>query len=218
MKLTKFQHACLVVEQDGTVLIVDPGTYSHDFIMPKRVDGIIITHDHPDHHSPERMKQILAKHPKALIIGHESITSQYSDHATQSVQPGEVYTVGTMPLSFYGGTHAPIAEGIETPPNYGVLINNSLYYPGDSFTIPHDVTTNQLIVVDTLALPVSAPWLNFAQSRELLKIIHPKRAFPTHDALLSEDGKALSDTMMGGFASSQSIIYKRLDGESIVLA
>lgn len=218
MKLTKFQHACLTIEQDAVVLVIDPGVYSHDFIMPKRVDGIVITHDHPDHHSPELMKRMLEKHPKAVIVAHESITSQYSDYIVQSVKPGETYTVGAFSLTFFGGDHAPIAEGVETPPNYGVLINNSLYYPGDSFSIPFDATTNQLIPVETLALPVSAPWLTFAQSRELLKIISPKRVFPTHDAILSEDGKQLIDRMMGGFAHSHSIIYKRLDGESIVLA
>jgi L-ascorbate metabolism protein UlaG (beta-lactamase superfamily) len=218
MKLTKFQHACFVVEKDGSVLVVDPGAYSHDFIVPKRVDGIVITHAHPDHLSPELLKRILEKHPKATIIGHESITSQYSENNTLAVTPGQAYSLGAFTLSFFGGQHAPIADGIEVPPNFGVLINSSLYYPGDSFTVPFDADTHQAITVETLALPVSAPWLSFAQSRELLKAIHPKLIFPTHDGILSEDGKQLAENMLGGFASSEGIVYKRLDGASVILS
>ena len=58
MKLTKFEHAALVLEKDGATLVVDPGAYSHDFIIPKRVDGIIITHEHPDHLDPSLIDKL----------------------------------------------------------------------------------------------------------------------------------------------------------------
>jgi L-ascorbate metabolism protein UlaG (beta-lactamase superfamily) len=217
MKVTKFQHACLAVEHEGTTLIVDPGVYSHDFIVPKRVNGIVITHNHPDHLSQSLLKTILTKHPKATIISHASITSQFSDYATLAVQSGERHTIGAISLTFFGGEHAPIAEGVEVPANLAVLINDSLYYPGDSFTIPR-TATRERVAVDTLALPISAPWLNFAQAREVLKIIHPTLVFPTHDGLLSEDGKQLMEQMLGSYASSQNIVYKRLDGQTLDLS
>lgn len=217
MKLTKFQHACLTIEKEGSTLVVDPGAYSHDFIIPKHVSGIIITHDHPDHLDPELVKKIIITHPKAVIISHESVTAAFSSSPTITIEPGKAYTFESFTIEFFGGDHAPIAEGIDVPPNHGVLIDTSLYYPGDSFTIPIDPLSNQPYKVGTLALPVSAPWLTFAQVRDFLGAVKPSLVFPTHDGILSEDGKALAERMVGGFASSQGIVYKRLDGKSINL-
>lgn len=211
MKLTKFQHACFTLEKDGATLVVDPGVFSHDFIAPKRVDGIIITHEHPDHLDPALMQRLIAEHPKATIIAHSSITSQFAQSPTLTVNAGEPQSFGPFTLQFFGGIHAPIADGVDVPPNLGILIDESLYYPGDSFAVPEGVS------VQTLALPVSAPWLNFAQVRNFLAAVKPELVFPTHDGILSEDGKQLAEQMVGGFAHSQGILYKRLDGESIDL-
>lgn len=213
MKLTKFQHACFTVEKSGATLVVDPGVFSHDFIIPRHVIGIVITHDHTDHLDTELLQRILVEHPKAIVIGHESITTRFPGSSTLAVSPGEAYAVGSFSLRFFGGTHAPIGEGIPTPSNYGVLIDESLYYPGDSFTIPDD----PVIKVQTLALPISAPWLKFEEVQTFLAAIKPKLTFPTHDGILSEDGKRLAETMVGGFAQHEGIMYRRLDNESIEL-
>lgn len=211
MKLTKFEHACLTLEKDGATLVVDPGAYSHDFIIPKRVDAIIITHEHPDHLDPQLVQRILAAHPKAIIVGHESITSKFADSPTQPVTPGQTYPIGSFELQFFGGTHAPIDDTTPVPPNLGVLVDTHLYYPGDSFTVPEGIK------VDTLALPVAAPWLKFDMTAQFLAAVHPRFAFPTHDQILSEDGRQLVDRMVGNFASAQGTLYKRLDGTSIEL-
>ena len=212
MKLTKFEHACLVLEKEGATLVVDPGGFSHDFIIPKRVDAIIITHEHADHLDPALVEKILKAHPRATIIAHESITSKYADSPTQAVTPGQVYPVGPFRLQFFGGTHAPIDESMPVPPNLGVLIDDSFYYPGDSFTVPEGVK------VDTLALPVAAPWLKFDMTARYLAEVMPRFAFPTHDQILSQDGQQMVDRLVGGFANSKGVLYKRLDGTTTELA
>ncbi len=206
MKLTKFNHACLVLEKNGTTLIIDPGVFSHDFIMPKKVDAVIITHEHPDHLDPKLVSAILKSHPKASIIAHESITSKFADSPTQAASLGQEYTVGSFTLQFFGGTHATIEESLPVPPNLGVLVDETFYYPGDSFTIPTKLVT------------ILAPWLKFDLTVHFLEAINPQLAFPTHDAILSVDGQQLIDTMVGNFASSKGILYKRLDGSSVELS
>lgn len=212
MKLTKFEHACLVLEKDGTTLVIDPGVFSHDFIMPKQVDGIVITHEHTDHLDEKLVADILRRHPKAVIIGHESITARFADSPTHSARLEEPLTIGAFTLRFFGGVHASIDENTPVPPNLGVLINDSFCYSGDSFTVPEGVS------VKTLALPISAPWLKFDMTARFLSAVHPEFAFPTHDAILSADGRQLYDRMVGGIASGKGIVYKRLDGSSIELA
>lgn len=235
MRLTKFEHVCLALEIDGDSLLVDPGSYSQDFIMPRKVVAVVITHEHPDHLSDELLKRILEANPKAVIIAHESITSRYPDWPTQAAVATAATTaladdaggaggaapaaspiqVGPFKLQFFGGQHQPIDESMPVPPNLGVMINDTVYYPGDSFTIPTGPNVpNQ---IPTLALPVSAPWLKFDMSAKFLKDIHPILAFPTHDAILSEVGKQLVDRMIGDVANSIGTQYKRLDNSSIDL-
>ena len=215
MKLTKFQHACFVVEKDGAALIVDPGTYTHDIIIPKHVAGIVITHEHADHFDEARIQAIIAAHPKAVIIAHESISGRFTNYNAIGANTDEQYTVGPFSLRFFGGTHAAIADTVQVPPNLGVLIDNSLYYPGDSFVTP--TSTEGILPVRALALPASAPWMKLSDAMQFLAALRPDIAFPTHDAILSTEGKALVDRMLGAVASGQHTQYKRLDGASVQL-
>jgi len=98
MKLTKYQHACLVLEKESSTIIIDPGSFSHDFIMPKRVDAIIITHNHPDHFDPQLVRHILDHHSKATLIAHEEISGQFTDHSVIAPQVGQVYTITAFSL------------------------------------------------------------------------------------------------------------------------
>lgn len=211
MKLTKYQHACLVVEKDGTTLVVDPGAFSHDFIMPKRVDAIIISHEHPDHFDEKLVRQILSAHPKATVIAHESISGRFTNFTTVAAKVNEIYSVGSFSLQLFGGVHASISPTIQTPPNFGVLIDDHFYYPGDSFVVP------EAKQITELALPVSAPWLKISESIEFLTLVKPSFTFPTHDAVLSSEGKEIVDRILSATSSGLGTIYKRLDNSTIQL-
>lgn len=212
MKLTKYQHACFVIEKDDATLVVDPGNFSHDFIIPSHVDAIVITHEHPDHLDEGRVQAILQANPKATVIAHESIAGRYTNYSAIGAKLGEPYTIGEFTLRFFGGTHASIAESIPVPPNLGVLIEDRLYYPGDSFVVPENVPIKEL------ALPASAPWLKISEAMDFLARVKPAFAFPTHDAILSTEGKQLADRLLGAVASGQNTTYKRLDGQVIELS
>jgi hypothetical protein len=88
--------------------------------------------------------------------------------------------------------------------NLGVMINDLLYYPGDSFTLPGRA-------IDTLAIPAGAPWLKVGDAMDFLELVKPRFAFPTHDAVLSDIGKGLADRLLNSVAEREGIEYKRLD-------
>lgn len=203
MNVTKYEHACFTIEKDSQVLVVDPGSYTTDFIAPSDVIAIVITHEHPDHFDVELISAIIDKNPEAVIIGDASITNQIDAFETMPVTAGDTLEMGPFHLEFFGGQHAGIHDSMPVPPNLGVMIDELLYYPGDSFYIPEDHS------IDTLALPVAAPWLKISEVMDFLTAIHPRVAFPTHDAILSETGKELTDTMLGSVASANDILYLR---------
>ncbi len=203
MKLTKYGHACFTVEKDGQVLVVDPGGWSTDFIAPADVVAVVYTHDHFDHLNHEILESIVDKNPSTVTIAHESITSKIEVFETKTVAAGETITVGPFTLAFHGGQHAFVHGNLPQTANLGVFINELLYYPGDSFTLPGQP-------VDTLALPVGGPWLKLDEAITFLEIVKPRFAFPTHDAMLAESGKASVDTWVAQFAGQAGVDYRRL--------
>jgi L-ascorbate metabolism protein UlaG (beta-lactamase superfamily) len=203
MKLTKYNHACFTLEQDDQVLVVDPGNFSTDFIAPENVVAIVITHEHGDHLDHDQVAAIIDKNPDAVIIGHPDIVSKIEVFETHSVQAGDKMSVGPFSLEFFGGQHAIIHPSIPPVVNLAVLINDLVYYPGDAFTIPFRS-------VDTLALPISAPWLKLSEAMDFLAEIKPRAAFPTHDGLYVDAANAMVDRLLGNFADANDIEYARL--------
>jgi L-ascorbate metabolism protein UlaG (beta-lactamase superfamily) len=205
MKLTKYEHACFTLEKDGKVLVVDPGNFSADFTPPENVIGVVITHEHQDHLDRERVAAIIDKNPDALVIGDSSLVSQLPSFPLTAVQAGQRLTVGPFSLEFFGGQHAIIHDSIPAIANLGVMIDDQVYYPGDSFATPNKS-------VDVLALPVTAPWLKIGESIDFLTNVKPRLAFPTHDTIASDAGKSIIDRMMTGVANANGITYQRIDG------
>jgi len=210
MKLTKFQHACFVVEKDGSSVVVDPGNLTHDFIMPKHVAAVFITHNHGDHLDNQLVITILRANPKTILLAHESILADYKNENTQAVTVGETVDAGGISLKFVGGTHEAIDIAIPTPPNIGVIIENRLYYPGDSYFAPEQTITE-------LLLPISAPWLTIGKAMDLVRILKPANTFPTHDAILSTEGQALVDGMATKITASLNTSYQRINGKTVQL-
>ena len=99
--------------------------------------------------------------------------------------------VGPFRLRFFGGRHAVIHSSIPVIDNVGVLVNDALYYAGDSFAVPEGVE------VDVLAAPAGAPWMKIAESMDYVMAVAPRRAFPTHEMVLSQAGKAMSNARLG---------------------
>lgn len=211
MKITKYEHACFTVEKDGKVIIVDPGAFTKDLgPITQDVIAVIITHEHPDHFDDTHIKEITAAHPNATVFAPAAITEKLTGYATYTVDGGDSFDLAGFHLDFYGHDHAIIHSDMPHINNVGVLIDETLYYPGDAFTVPEKK-------VAVLALPVSAPWMKISESVEFMKAISAELTFPTHDAILSSTGQAMMDRMLSGFAKDADTEYRRIHGETITV-
>lgn len=204
MKLSKYEHACFTLEKDGKLLIVDPGEFTTSLGAPENVVAIVVTHEHTDHFDANALGAVVAHNPDTLILAPESITSKLGDTLpTKTVSSGDSVTVIPFELKFSGGQHATIHESIPTPENLAVMINDTVFYPGDSFTMPG-------CAVEVLALPVAAPWMKISEAIDYVVAVKPKLAFPTHDAVLSDTGKAMVDRMVSSFAEKTGGTYQSI--------
>ena len=187
MLITKHGHACLEITKEGKTLIVDPGSYTEQMGTQKDVSAIIVTHKHDDHCYEDQLDAILKLNPDAVIYGTAEVCDRLSTYKTVKVFHGDWFEVGPFTLEFFGDLHEPIHRSIPIIQNTGVMINQSLYYPGDSYTLPDKP-------VEVLACPTSAPWLRIAEVIDFIENIKPKQCFPTHNALLSDIGHALNNS------------------------
>lgn len=194
MILTKREHACLVVEHEGASLVVDPGSFTAPFDAPG-LAAIVVTHEHADHATPEHLDRLLASSPEARLFAPAGVAAAHPGYDWQIVTAGDVRTAGPFTLAFSGGRHAVIHASIPVVDNLGVMINDALYYPGDSYTDPG-------VPVDVLAVPASAPWLKIGEVMDYLDAVRPRRAFPTHERVNSDAGNAMANARIGHVVES----------------
>ena len=190
MRLTKFEHAALLLEEDGKKLFVDPGSFTSPLADTADTVGVVITHEHADHWTPEQLRRVHETSPNVPIFAPEGVARAAGEFDITVVHAGDTVEAGPFTLRFFGGRHAVIHESIPVVDNVGVLINDLLYYAGDSFVIPE-------AEVDALAVPAGAPWMKVAEAMDYVLAVKPKRSFPTHEMVLSRAGKDLSNARIG---------------------
>ena len=211
MKLTKHEHAALVLEKSGETLVVDPGAFTMPLTDLRHVVAIVITHEHPDHWTPEQLDRIIAMNPDAKIFGPQGVAIAASAYPVTVVHDGDEITVGQFTLAFFGEKHAVIHSSLPIIDNVGVLIDNTLFYPGDSFTVPP-------VEVDVLAVPAGAPWLKIGEVMDYVAAVKPKRSFPTHEMVLSVIGKNMANDRISNVTTANSGEFFPLEpGQSLDL-
>ncbi len=182
MEVTKLEHACQVLTRDGARLVLDPGNLTRP-VDTTGVVGVIVTHAHPDHVTPEQVQRILAANPGAVVIGPAGVADALADDGIRVdvVTDGDARTVGPFDLTFHGSRHNVIHSSIPVIDNTGVLVDGRLFHPGDAYTVP-------VVPVEVLATPIGAPWLQIGELMDWVAAIAPSRAYPIHEATLSEVG------------------------------
>lgn len=187
MDVTKLEHACLLVRKGDATLVIDPGNFTRP-VDAVGVVAVVVTHEHPDHVTPEQLRRIVAANPDARVFGPAGVArllaEQTPEIAVEVVTHGDARTVGPFALAFRGTTHAVIHSSVPVIDNTGVIVDDTLFSPGDAFTDP-----GQPIAV--LATPVGAPWLKIAEVMDYVRALAPARTFPVHEATLSEAGFAM---------------------------
>lgn len=204
MRLTKYGHACVRVARDGAVLVIDPGTFT-DAVALAGAGAVLITHEHPDHLDPDKLAGLAG----ITVYTHPDVAAKLAglDVAVHAVNAGDRFQAAGFDIQAFGGLHAQVHPEVPRVANLGFLIEGSVFHPGDSLEVPAGAS------VETLLVPVNAPWLKLAEAVEFIRAVAPRRAYGIHDWLLSQAGGAVYDR---GLAALAGCDYARVAPGSIM--
>ncbi|MFI5906605.1 MBL fold metallo-hydrolase [Dactylosporangium sp. NPDC051541] len=188
MRITKYTHACLRLEHDGGVLVIDPGVFTEAEAL-EGADAVLITHEHPDHVDLDKLRAAAARQPTLTVHTHPDVEAQLTDLDADifAVSPGDTFVAAGMTVRAHGGRHAVIHADIPRIVNVAFAIDTpagAVYHPGDSFHVPDEE-------IATLFVPISAPWLKLAEAVDFARAVKPERAFNLHDSLYVEAGQQM---------------------------
>jgi L-ascorbate metabolism protein UlaG (beta-lactamase superfamily) len=183
MRLTKFGHSCLLVEDAGARVLLDPGSFSEGFEELEGLTAVCLTHQHVDHLDAERLRRVLDRNPGVRVVSDEGSAGGLGEAGAdvEVVHEGDELDLGGLTVAVRGRDHAAVHPDIQPVPNVGYLLGGRLFHPGDALTDPGGP-------VELLAVPAGAPWLKLADAIDYLRRVGPRVAVPVHEKVLSAAG------------------------------
>lgn len=206
MRIIKHGHACVTLATEQRTLVIDPGAFTESGVVVG-ADAVLITHEHPDHWTPE---QLAAGDAPIFTIAAVAERIAEADPGLRErvtvVAPGDRFDASGFAVDVVGAKHAVIHPELPHFDNSGYLVEAdgvSVFHPGDALTTlpaPPDV----------LLLPVSAPWLKVSECIDYAREVGAKRSVAIHDAVYSEAGLGIVDGHLERFLAPRGQEYLRV--------
>ena len=193
MEITKYTHACVRVTVSGATLLIDPGTWTEREAFDG-VDAVLLTHEHADHADVARLSglSVPIHAPAGASLGKLGVVP-IEPEATVEVAGGRVRAVGAR--------HGLTFRHLPDVANFGFVVDERLYHPGDALALPG-------APVETLLIPISGPWLRLNEALEFVDRVGADRAIGIHDGMLNERGLA---TVNGWFERAAGDRYRYVE-------
>ncbi len=217
MRLTKYTHSCVRIDDGEAGLVVDPGTFSPDGELASALDGVhavLVTHEHPDHLDVDALVAAAGGDDLLRVWAPAAVCDRLEEREalrgrTTAVASGESFEAGGLAVAAFGGQHALIHTSIPMVANLGYLVAGAVYHPGDSFVVPE-------VPVERLLLPLHAPWSKVGEVLDHVIAVRPRHVHQVHDGLLNERGRDLVAGHVDRVATRYGGTYAPLEaGESV---
>ncbi len=211
MRITKFGHACVRIQGDGGVVVIDPGVFTDPAAL-EGADAVLITHEHADHVHPDHLRGSGA--PIWTIAAVERLLREQAPEVAERVsvvRPGDRLEIAGTAVEVIGEKHAVIHPDYDRFDNSGYVLESggaSVYHPGDSLTAPGRA-------VDVLLAPVSAPWLKVGEAIDFVRAVGAPTSLGIHDRVYSDIGLDMVAGHMANLLPDGQAFERREPGQDL---
>jgi len=211
MRITKFGHACVRIQTDAGVVVLDPGVFT-DAGALDGADAVLITHQHADHVHPDHLRGTDA--PIWTIAAVERMLREEAPDVAERVtvvRPGDRLDVAGASIEVVGEKHAVIHPDYPRFDNSGYVLESggtSVYHPGDALTPPGRA-------VDVLLAPVSAPWLKVGEAVDFVREVAAPTSLAIHDRVYSDIGLDMVANHMANLLPEGQAFERREPGQDL---
>lgn len=217
MKITKFLHSCVLIEDKESKVLIDPGSFSFapgelEAKDVKGISAILITHAHADHLDAEVIKILMNNNPGCKVFAN-------ADSGKLLDQAGIAYElfnqgdreVAGFKVTAFSAPHQPIFN-FSMPENTAFLLNGKFLHPGDSYA-----DSVFQYKPEVLALAVAGPWMNMNQGFDFSQKCSAKKVIPIHDGHIKEFFSANMYNMWEKVLGAQGVEFEKLlkPGDSV---
>ena len=184
MKITKYPQSCLLIEDDQTRLVIDPGkifSESYDLDELGEIDAVLYTHQHADHFDESLIADFIEA--SVDIYANES-TAELIEDEINVISDGDVFEIGDFGIEAKELPHMLLPDGSEGPQNTGYVINGNFFHPGDGIEAED-------LSVETLAAPFAGPDVSPKTLLDFIKSSGAKNVIPIHNDVFKVDAKVI---------------------------
>ncbi len=182
MILTKYGHNCFSIEINTIKILFDPGAFTDKAAVFENIEIILISHNHADHLDINLLRTILGNNAP-IILTNEAVSEQLLQEGidSQVIAPNDINNLMGIKIEAFGEDHIEVYPGISAGSNIAFMINDTFFYPGDSYLVPDKK-------IKVLAMPVAGPWVKLSEAIDYSLKLKPEIAFPVHDGMLTNPG------------------------------
>lgn len=213
MKLTKFGHSCVRLDEDGRAVVIDPGVFSDVPAAAAGAQAFLITHEHPDHVDMDAVAAAARADDALQIFAPAAAAAKLSEFGERvtTTHAGSPFEVAGFEVETIGGQHALIHPLIPVVANVGYIVNGTVYHPGDALIVSPKA-------VPTVLVPIHAPWSRVAEVIDFVNASSSERAFQIHDGFLNDAGITTVEGLVQRIGHQYGTAFRHLAvGESVTL-
>jgi len=172
MKVTRYFQSCLLIEEKGARILIDPSGQEKDRLSEfGKLDAVFYTHEHGDHFDAG-MARDFVEQGVAPVYANAS-TAKLIEASKTVVQDGKEYDISGMKIKCMELPHCLMVDGSTSVQNTGYLVDGKLFHPGDGAELAG-------LSVDTLAVPISGPDISLKDAYAFTMQVKAKQVIPIH--------------------------------------
>lgn len=188
MKVTKYPQSCLIIEEQGKRIVIDPGALVSDKFTAQDLlplDAILITHEHEDHADPELIRE-LVKDNDTQVIANQSTKNLLGDLVTKVVSDNEEFEVAGIKIVARELPHSLMVDGSAGPQNTGYVVDEVFFHAGDGIKLDN-------LQVQAAAIPIAGPDISVRDVFDFIKQLRCTTVVPIHYDYFLENPNLLAD-------------------------